>query len=85
MRRVIAAGAQLKDITGSWSYDTPAAFPITLTNVSPRQVAERYLALDSGRKITVDPVAMTIEFEPPRKSSWMTRTVDWFKAHPWRP
>jgi hypothetical protein len=62
MRRFIASGTQLKDITGSWSYDTPAAFPMTLTQVSPRQVAERYLALDQGRTIKVDPAAMTIEF-----------------------
>lgn len=71
--------------SGSGPYDTPAAFPMNLTHASPRQVAERYLALDSGRRIEVDPVAMTIEFEPPRKSSWITRTVDWFKKQPWMP
>lgn len=85
MRRFITSGSQFKDITGPLSYDTPAAFPMTLTHVSPRQVAERYLALDSGRKMKVDPVAMTIEFEQPKKRSWLTRTMDWFKTLPWKP
>ena len=85
MRRFIALGSQFKDITGTLSYDTPAAFPETLTHISPRQVAERYLALDSGRRMKIDPVAMTIEFEQPKKPSWLTRTMDWFKTLPWKP
>lgn len=85
MRRFITLGSQLKDITGSWSHDTPAAFPMTLTDVSPRQVAERYLALDSDRKVKIDPMAMTLEFEQPKKPSWLTRTLVWFKTLPWKP
>jgi hypothetical protein len=85
MRQVIASGSQLKDITGSWSYDTPAAFPMTLTNVSPSQVAERYLALDSGRKIKIDPGASMIKFEPPKKTTLIDRMIAWFKRQPWTP
>jgi hypothetical protein len=85
MRRIITSGSQLKDITGSWSYETPAAFPMTLTNVSPRQVAERYLTLDHGRTIKVDPSAMTIEFEPPPKKTFIGRVVDWLKRPHWGP
>lgn len=85
MRRFISSGSQLKDITGSWSYDTPTAFPMTLTNASPRQVAERYLAMDHGRTIKVDPAAMTIEFEPPRKKTFIGKVADWFKRFHWGP
>ena len=84
MRHFITSGTQLKDVTGSFSYETPAAFPMTLTNVSPRQVVDRYLALDSGRQVKVDPVALTAEFEPPKKPSWLEKTMDWFN-HLWRP
>ena len=80
MRRFIASGTQLQDITGSWSHDTPTAFPMTLTDVSPRQVAERYLALDRDRRIKIDPAALTIEFEQPRKPTWLDRTWIWLKS-----
>jgi hypothetical protein len=85
MRRIISSGSQLKDITGFWSYDTPAAFPMTLTNVSPREVAQRYLALDQGRRISIKPGAMTIEFEPAKKTSWIDKTIGWFKGLCGRP
>lgn len=85
MRRFISSGSQLKDVTGSWSYETAAAFPMTLTNVSPRQVAERYLALDHGRRIWTDPAAMTIKFEPPPKKTFIGRIADWFKRPHWGP
>jgi hypothetical protein len=85
MRRFISSGSQLKDITDSWSYDTPEAFPMMLTDVSPRQVAERYLALDPGRTIKVDPVAMTIEFEPPKKKTFIGKMIDWLKNPSWGP
>ena len=80
MRRFIASGTQLKDITGSWSHDTPAVFPMTLSHVSPRQVAERYLALDHDRRIKIDPTALTIEFEQPRKPNWLDKTWTWIKT-----
>jgi hypothetical protein len=79
MRRFITAGSQLKDITDSWSYDTPAAFPMTLTDVSPRKMAQRYLALDGGRRIKIDPAAMTIEFEPPKNKTLLGKISEWFK------
>ena len=62
---------------------TPSS--MTLTNASPRQVAERYLALDHGRTIKVDPAAMTIEFEPPRKKTLIGKVADWFKRFHWGP
>lgn len=80
MRRFIASGTQLKNITGSLSRYTLAAFPMTLTNVSPRQVAERYLALDGDRRIKIDPSALTLEFEQPKKSTWFSKTWTWLKS-----
>lgn len=79
MRRFITAGSQLKDITDSWSYDTPSAFPMTLTDVSPRKMALRYLALDRGRRIKIDPAAMTIEFEPPKNKTLLGKISEWLK------
>jgi len=75
MRQIITQSSQIKDITGSWSYDTPAAFPISLTNASPREVAKLYLGLDYGRRIKIDPVEMTIEFEPPPEKSIVSKVV----------
>jgi hypothetical protein len=85
MRRIITDGSQLKDITGSWSYDTPAVFPMTLTNVSPRQVADRYLALDYGRTIKIDPATMTIKFEPPKNETFIGKIAEWLKRPHWGP
>jgi hypothetical protein len=85
MRRIITDGSQFKDITGSWSYDTPAAFPMTLTNVSLRHVAERYLALDHGRTIEIDHAAMTLKFEPPKDETFIGKIVEWFKRPHWGP
>lgn len=79
MRRFISTGTQLKDITGGWSHDTPAAFPMKLENATPRLVAERYLGLDSNRKIRIDPIAMTVEFEQPKKPSFVSKILDWLK------
>lgn len=79
MRRFISTGSQLKDITGSWSGDTTPVFPLTLTKVSPRDVAERYLSLDPGRRIIVVQAAMTIEFEPPKKTTLIDKVIKWFK------
>lgn len=80
MRRFIVESTQLKDITAARSYDTPAVFPIVLSNATPRQVAERYLALDPGRKILIDPLALTVRFEEPKPKTWMTRAIEWFKV-----
>lgn len=85
MRRFIADGAQLKDVTGSYSYETPATFPMVLTDFSPRQVAARYLALDPGRTLKVDPAALTIKFEPPKKPSSVATSWERLKGLFWRP
>ncbi|MFT3990871.1 MAG: hypothetical protein QM680_05620 [Luteolibacter sp.] len=77
MRKALADGAQLKDITGTWTADPPHVFPITLTNVSLREIGERYRALEPRRKIKTHPVDQTIQFERAPKPTWATRMLDW--------
>jgi hypothetical protein len=75
MRRFISELTQLKDITASPYHSTLASFPLTLTNVSPRDVLERYLAIDPRHKAKIDATALTIEFEQPPTSSWLSRKL----------
>lgn len=85
MRRFISDTTQLKDISGSISYHTESAFPMTLEKPSPRVVVERYLNLDTGRKAMVDPAAQTIAFEQPKKNSRISGVIDWLRMQPWWP
>lgn len=78
LRRFISSVTQLKDVTGSHYDTTLGAFPLTLTNVSPRQALVRYLAIDPRHRAKVDPAALTIEFEQPPSASWLSNTIDRF-------
>ena len=85
MRRFISDTAQFKDISGTISYHTESAFPMTLENPSPREVVRRYLNLDSGRRVKVAPAAQTIAFEKPKKKNWLNNINDWLRRQPWWP
>ncbi len=60
-----------------------SAFPMTLHDASPRQVIDRYRALNSDRKVMVDPTAMTVRFEDRRRRTWLNQTLDWVKNPTW--
>ncbi|MES2923286.1 MAG: hypothetical protein V4819_17150 [Verrucomicrobiota bacterium] len=60
-----------------------SSFPMTLHDASPRQVIDRYRALNSDRSVNVDPVAMTVQFEDRRRRTWLNRTLDWMKNPTW--
>ena len=79
MRRFIASTTQLKDITGAWPCNNPTSFPMRLNEITARQMSADYLKLDKDREITVDPVAMTIKFEPKRTPTWFDGVRDWVK------
>lgn len=85
MQNFIAATTQLKDATGNHAHSPASGFPLILTRASPREVVARYLALGSERRVKVDPVAMTIEFEKQKKTTWIDKSWLWLKSIPWRP
>jgi hypothetical protein len=85
MQNFIAATTQLKDVTGNHAHSPTAGFPMTLSRASLRDVVVRYLALGSERRVKVDPVAMTIEFEKLKKPTWIDKSWLWLKSMPWRP
>ncbi len=68
MADFISETVQFKRIAATNRYGSE--FPITLHNASPRQMIERYIAMDPKRnKVIVDPVAKTIRFESMPKRS----------------
>jgi hypothetical protein len=85
MQNFITVTTQLKDLTGNHAHSPAAGFPMILARASPREIVGRYLALGSERRVKIDPVAMTIEFEKQKKPTWIDKSLLWLKSIPWRP
>lgn len=79
MRKFICETTELEMIETPVD-DSKAVFPLVLKSPTVREVVERYRKLPGHRKVMVDPVAMTVEFEKPKRTSLWSNLIDWLRA-----